>query len=285
MGGGLDALGPRRHNGGMQEGARPQGRFGWIIVAVAIVGSAVGVGIWSSTANRSAPPIDVTGFDLSATPTAQLPTPTEPGPSSAAPAPSSLTMMKPEAGIHFGETSAPNVAASNPATAKKESSRVDFKQNARKHENDVRSFAQRMTAKYPVIQQYGRDWMKYPDLKKLNDDYMRNHDPVAFIVGLSRAPNLGTMVKNYAGKPEIREFVVQGLKQAPGELTASAMGILQSDSGVKNLITNIVSGMGLPPSITGMINSAGSSPQPVDQNKVMKDVLGSPDMQKALQGR
>jgi len=277
----------------MSEAPAPRGgRLGGIFVAVVVGGSAIGVVGWYLLTNRSGPMLDARGFDLETAPQSARPV-AAPSAAGASPAPSrsSLDMMKADAGIRIVDSNAGSgpsgASAAGTASApeqKKQASHESFTQNARKHEGDVRRFSERMTAQYPVIRQYGRDWMKYPDLKKLNDDYVRNHDPIAFMVGLSKAPNLGTMLKQYAGKPEIREFIVQGMKQAPGELMGSAMDVLQNDRVMKDLVVNVTGGLGLPPSISGMIASAGAGgPQTLDQNKVMKDVMSSPDVQKAMQ--
>ena len=161
---------------------------------------------------------------------------------------------------------------------------MSFTEAARKHEGEVRNFAMTMTNKYAVIRQYGKDWMSYPDLKKLNDDYARDKDPIAFMMGLSRAPNFGVLLKKYAGAPEMREAVMQGMKQAPPELSSSAIGVLQTDQVVKDLIVNVANGMGLPPSITAVINGGGD-PAKLDQSKVMADVMNNPEMRKAMQNQ
>lgn len=277
-------------------GSAPRGgRAGGIFVAVVVAGSAVGVAGWYMMSNRSGPGIDNSGFDLANAPTAPRPAAAPPASAPAAPAQSrsSLDMMKADSGIRIvdsnsggGSSGSSSSASSAPSTPeqKKQAAHESFTQAARKNEGTVRRFAERMTAKYPVIRQYGRDWMKYPDLKKLNDDYNRNHDPIAFMVGLSKAPNLGAMLKQYAGKPEIREFVVQGVKEAPGELMGSAMEVLQNDKVMKDLVANVTGGLGLPPSISGMISAAGSGKDvQIDQSKVMKDMMNSPDVQKAMQ--
>ncbi|MBI3565105.1 MAG: hypothetical protein HY079_07915 [Elusimicrobia bacterium] len=266
------------------------GRLGWIVTGVAVLGSFVGVVGWYLVSNRGGGGLDTSGFDIATAPSAPRPVAAAP----AAPPPgqprSSLDMMKADAGIRIvdSNSSSGSPGSSGPAAPsgpeqKKQESHASFTENARKHEGDVRRFAEKMTAKYPVIRQYGRDWMSYPDLKKLNDDYARNHDPIAFMIGLSKAPNLGTMLKKYAGKPEIREFVVDGMKQAPGDLTGSAMSVLQNDRVLKDLISNVTGSLGLPPSITAMIGSG--DPSKMDQNKMMKDVMNTPDIQKAMQGQ
>lgn len=265
------------------------GRLGWIVTGVAVLGSFVGVVGWYLISNRGGGGLDTSGFDIATAPSAPRPAAAAPAASARAAPRSGLDMMKSDAGIRIVDANS-NAGSSGssgaPAPAgpeqKKQESHAGFTQNARKHEGDVRRFAEKMTAKYPVIRQYGRDWMSYPDLKKLNDDYARNHDPIAFMVGLSKSPNLGTMLKKYAGRPEIREFIVDGMKQAPGELTGSAMEVLQNDRVVKDLVSNIAGSLGLPPSVTGMINSG--DPAKMDQNKMVKDVMSSPDIQKAMQG-
>lgn len=261
------------------------GRSGGIITAAIVAGSAIAVGGWYLLTNRGGAAVDASGFDLSVAPASPRSVPVAAsGQAPAAPV-SSLGMMKADAGVSIVDSNAQTTQGS-PAAAKsgdkKEQSHLSFTEAVRKHENEVRAFAQRMTNKYPVIRQYGKEWMSYPDLKKLNDDFQKNHDPIAFMTGLARSPNLGTMMKKYGGRPEMREFVVQGMKQAPGDVTSSAMEVLQNDHVVKDLVSNVASGMGLPPSITAMING-GADPAKLDQSKIMGDVMNNPEMRKAMQ--
>ncbi|HXT02021.1 MAG TPA: hypothetical protein VN915_15200, partial [Elusimicrobiota bacterium] len=238
---------------------------------------------WYLAVNRGGPAIDSSGFDLSAVQHAARPAPAaSAAPPSEAP-PSSLAMLKGDAGVRIGD-SGPAPAAPAAAAAsgdKKAQSHEDFTQSARKHESDVRNYSIRMTQKYPILRQYGKDWMSHPDLKKLNDDYMRNHDPIAFIMGLTKAPSLGVMVKQYAGNPAITSFITGALKEAPADLTSSAMDVLANDKVAKSLISNVASGLGLPPSVTGLINSGGDASQ-IDQKKIVSDMMNSPAVQNAM---
>ncbi|MFI5361151.1 MAG: hypothetical protein ACHQ49_04205 [Elusimicrobiota bacterium] len=260
------------------------GRLGGIITVFVVGASAVGVIGWYISVNRGGPKIDPTGFDLSEVQETRRALPSAAGAGAPAAAASGLTMMKGGEGVTVGDSTPPSGSAAKTAPAKggdaKAQAHAGFTEQARKHEDDVRRFAERMTNKYPLIRQYGKDWMSHPDLKKLNDDYMRNHDPVAFIMGLAKAPSLGGMVKQYAGKPEIVQFITQGMKEAPADLTASAMDVLTNDSTVKGLIGNIVSGLGLPPSVTAMIGGSGGA---IDENKVMSDIVNSPAARAAMQ--
>ncbi|MDE2144005.1 MAG: hypothetical protein KGJ84_16470, partial [Elusimicrobia bacterium] len=221
--------------------AQRTGRSGGIFVAVLVGGSAVAVLGWYLITNRGGVSIDSSGFDLSSAPNVRRPSYT---PTAAAPAPevSSLAMMRGDAGVRIGDTGAAPPPAANSGAAKpldkKTEAHLSFTEAARKHEVEIRNFAARMTNKYAVIRQYGKDWMSYPDLKKLNDDYARNHDPIAFLTGLSQAKNFGVLLKKYAGAPEMREVVMEGMKQAPADLTSSAMDVLQNDQVVKDLIAN-----------------------------------------------
>lgn len=266
------------------------GRSGGIFVAVLVGGSAVGVLGWYFLTNRSAPAIDATGFDISATPQAPRPRAVYAASNASTPQPDSLSMMKADSGIRIGDANAqaqPSSSGSSSSSSgggdKKEQSHASFTEQARKHEADVRRFAERMTRKYPVIRQYGKDWMSHPDLKALTDNYWKTRDPVAFIMGLTKAPSVGLMVKQYAGSPEILKFVTEGMKEAPADLTSSAMDVLANDTVVKNLIANVASGIGLPPTVTAMIGGGGD-PSKIDKNQVVNDMMkNNPDMQKALQ--
>src|SRR3569832_2036121 len=267
----------------MSDGNSRRGGPGAIIVAVDIDGSAVGVVGWYLAVTRGGgSAIDSSGFDLSAAPHTDRALPHTPA-APAAPQQSSLAMLTGDAKKRNGDTGAAPAPAAAPAKEgdKKEQAHADFTQEARKHESDVRNYAIRMTQKYPLLRQYGKDWMSHPDLKKLNDDYMRNHDPVAFIMGLAKAPSLGVMVKQYAGNPAITAFITGAVKEAPADLTGAAMDVLANDKVAKSLISNVATGLGLPPSITGLINSGGDASQ-IDQKKVVSDMMNSPAVQNAL---
>ena len=271
------------------EGAGPSrgGRLGALLVAVAIGASAVGVLGWHLVSNRGEA-LDVSGFDLSASPaeprTQAVPART--APAEAPPPASSLGMLRADAGVSVAGESAParTSATGAPQDAKRKA-HADFAEATRKNERSIRAFAERMTSRYPVIRQYGRDWMSQPDLRKLNDDYMRDHDPVKFMLGLSRSENFSKLVRKYAGKPEIREFIVQGMKQAPTELTGAALGALQNDRVLKDLVKSVVAGVGLPPSLTALIDGGDASK--IDQRQVMSEMLNNPALQKSVgsQGR
>jgi hypothetical protein len=268
------------------EDPRRGGRAGGVIVALIVGGSAVGVIGWYVLTNRNGPAIDASGFDLSSAPQAHHGSSLAVAPSRPDRSSSSLFIMqKADAGVRIGDSNASSpggqAASSAKEVDKKEQAHAGFKEQARKHEADVRKFAEMMTRKYPAIRQYGKDWMSHPDLRKLNDDYMRNHDPVAFIMGLTKAPSLGGMVKKYAGSPAIMEFITQGMKEAPGELTSSAMDVLSNDTVAKSLISNVASGLGLPPSITGLINSGGDASK-MDQKQVVNDMMNSDAVKNAI---
>lgn len=260
------------------------GRSGGIFVAVLVAGSAVGVVGWYLVTNRHGAALDESGFDLSDAPKVRRAAPVAAASSAPDQPVSSLGMMKADAGVRIVDSNAGAQAPAGGAAAKsgdpKEHANLSFTEAVRKHEAEVRRFGMKMTNKYPVIRQYGREWMSHPDLKKLNDDFQRDHDPIAFMKGLSKAPSLGLMLKKYAGRPEMREFVVQGMKQAPSELTSSAMDVLQNDHTLKDMVANIAGGMGLPPSITALINGGSDK---VDQKAIMGDMMNNPEMRKAMQ--
>ena len=246
------------------------GRFGAVFVIVVVAGSALGVLGWHLLSNRGGSGLDMSGFDLEKTP---------------APA-SSMGMLKADAGVRIVGGGSSGSSAGRPssgaAAPDQRPRRLGLTEAARKHETAVRRYAQRETAKHPILKEYGREWMSHPDLKKLNDDYMRDKDPFKFLAGLSKSENLGRMIKKYAGKNEIRQFVVQGLKEAPAELAAAAVEALKSDRVVKDLIVAIFKGLGIPlSSITAVI--AGGDPSKLDQNRIASDIMNDPEFKKAQQ--
>lgn len=122
--------------------------------------------------------------------------------------------------------------------------------------------------------------MSHPDLKKLNDDYMRDHDPVAFLRGVARSKNFAKLMVKYARDPALQALVKEGIAQAPGEVTSSGMALLQQDSAIKTVVSNVAEALGLPPALTAGILGSGK----VDQNQIMGKVLqGNPGLQGAIQ--
>ncbi|MBI3563939.1 MAG: hypothetical protein HY079_01935, partial [Elusimicrobia bacterium] len=234
---------------------------------------ALGGGAWWLFAGRGGTDIDSGGFDLSAAPKSAP---------SAAPAAATAAPPRPASGLEMltvdartkaeltgtapaakpGTPSAPPPAA-RPAPRDAAEARARFTEAARRHEASVRDFALRMTAKSPVIARYGRDWMSYPDLKKLNDDYMRDHDPIAFVTGLTRAPNFPVLLKKYAGSPELASVVVLGVTQeAPADLAQAGLDLMRLDPAVKDPVTKVSAALGLPPDMAAKMTGGAPPPAP-----------------------
>ncbi len=236
-----------------------------LLAAVAFGALALGGGAWYALSNRGASEVDSGGFDLSAAPKTVRPAAAPPAAAPAAAPRSGLEMLTVDARTKAEVTAVPTAAApegpaapaARPAARDAAQARADFVAQARKHEVSVRDFAVRMTAKSPVVAQYGRDWMSHDDLKKLNDDYMRTHDPVAFMAGLARAPSFPVLLKKYAGSPDLAGAVVLGLtKEAPGELVDAGLAWARTDPGVKDTVSKIASALGLPPDMIKKLTAA-----------------------------
>jgi hypothetical protein len=235
------------------------------VLALAVLLGSAAAG-WYFLADRGDSTVDSGGFDVSATSKPRAIAPTAASVSEPAPAASGLSMVK-GAAESFGAVPPPAPAAASAAPAAPDAparslpeARREFIAQARKHEADVIAFAGRLTAQSPVIRRYGYDWMQHPDLRKLNDDYMRNHDPIAFILGLSKAPSFGAMVKRYAGAPEIRAAVVLGMtKEVPTELIQSGLDVLRQDPAIKGVVAGVAPGLGLPPGMTAVLSSADAA--------------------------
>ncbi len=254
----------------MDQSAPPQrsSRPAAILAVLVLAASAVGVIVYQlmpkekSTADRA-------GFDIS-----QI----QEGPQAAATIPqspssqSSLGMIKKGAmgPMRFG-AGAVQAGAGRKA--------LDFTAIARASEAKVQALAGRYTRRYPLIAQYGQDWMSYPDLKELNDGYMRDHDPVRFLHGVARSKNFGKLAGKYAAASPIQNFVKDAMKDAGADATSAAMSLIKDDSLVKSLISNTASSLGLPPALTAGLFSSGQ----VDEKQIMGQIMQNPDLQKSLQ--
>lgn len=277
----------------MSEEPRHQtSRAGVILVAIAVGGSAIGVVGWHLASNRSAG-LDTSGFDMSSAPDpAQSPIPAfRPSGTAAAPEPAqqtSLGMVKGDKSITIvsAGASTPKPAGSSGAAAGSPSDKDDpnatMKSAAAKYEKLVYDFVRRMEAKHPSITQFGKDWAASPELRAIRDQYWKEKDPLKFAYGVAKSKDFSALVKKYSGDAGIRDALVTGIKEAPPDLTAAAGGIMKSDTVAKSLVTSVVKAVGLPASLTGMID--GSDTKAPDQNAVMADIMNNPEVKK-LQGQ
>lgn len=258
---------------------------GVALIAVAALGaSAVGAYLYQSmSAEAEKSSIDVSGFDV-----AQVEAPKQRAVVAAArQAPgSSLNMIGGAGGMNFGEheraaAAAPAASAGAQAGPPPE---TNFTQMCRTNETRVHSLTLQYMKRSAVFKRYGEEWMRYPDLKKLNDDYMRNHDPIAFMKGLARSPNFPLMVKKYGTDPNMQAYVKDVLAKAPSGMVSDGLAVVRKDGVVERLMDNVMSAMGLPAGMFAAYGGTGSqAPKEIDQNAVMSQMMGNnPDLQKAM---
>lgn len=58
-----------------------------------------------------------------------------------------------------------------------------------------------------VVQAWKKDFLGYPDLKALNDEWRKEHDPLKFMMGMVRSPNFQKMAASYLVKDDMRSFI------------------------------------------------------------------------------
>lgn len=243
-----------------------------LMALLAVAGSAVGVIIYQLSQKEKLP-ADTAGFDITKTQesrpvqsTAQIP------PGSAAQINRTMFQAEDLAQMRFEEGGGTAKPFAQKATD-------SFAEACRKAEGKVQALAQAYTKRYRSIAKLGQDWMSYPDLKKLNDDYMRDHDPITFLHGTARSKNFAKMMVKYTPDPAVQSFVKEGIAKAPGEVTSSAMNLLKEDNSIKTVVSNVAAALGLPPALTAGILSGGK----VDQNQVIGQILqGNPSLQGAM---
>ncbi len=92
-----------------------------------------------------------------------------------------------------------------------------------------------------VVQAWKRDFLSYPDLKKLNDDWRKNHDPLSFMVGMVKSPNFQTMAGKYLGTPDMQAFV-KNMATAPAVINSA--GTFMADDSIKGAVGTLKLGPG-----------------------------------------
>jgi hypothetical protein len=268
--------------------AEDQGRGGALVVAGVILVSLVGVVGWYLFQNRGGDreSLDVSGFDLASAPQSQRPAVPLPAAPEPAQPESSLGMLKADAGMRVVDGNASGESGTARAAASKASEAAESAKSlgdlCKKYEKRVHTYFLAKTKQYPSVRAYGREWMSYPDLKKLNDDYFRDRDPVKFMKGLAKSENFGKLVKKYSTDPAIRGVVIDAAKQAPSDLMAAGMDYLNKDKAIKDLVGGVAKGMGLPASLMAIFDEGKGAK--VDQQQVMSDILkNNPEAQKAAE--
>lgn len=246
----------------------PRSDWGWALLALLVVGAAGGGALVYQLMQSGEAPPDAAGFDVQET---------AEGPRSNY---QPLAQKRDESSLDMLKSGFEKVQFGRAATGAPPRATV-IKDLVVKTEKIIEALAIRYTRQYPVIREYGKEWMSQPDLKKLNDDYFIDHDPVKFMRGLAASPSFPKLLKKYAGYGEIQSFVKDAVKSAPRGSVEEAMKIVNEEKTVKQLVDNVAQSLGLP---VGMLAGAmgGGGPK-VDEKAIMGSILGShPDMQKAM---
>ncbi|MDD5656390.1 MAG: hypothetical protein PHF00_03950 [Elusimicrobia bacterium] len=156
----------------------------------------------------------------------------------------------------------------------------EFADAAKSFEAKIRVLGEAYTRRYPVIGRYGRDWMSRPELKRLNDDYMRDHDWMKFLRGAARSRDFAGHLAKYAAVPEIQSFVREALRQAPDEVLAAAPGLLREEAAVRTLVANTAGALGLPPALVGGVLGGGKVDEKETMSRLLEGTLQDPAMGK-----
>lgn len=238
-------------------------KLGALAAAVVLLSAVAGL-IYQSRSAREGP-LTSSGFDLSAV----APPPAAASGAAQQASRSGLGMVLSLPGMSFGAAAA-GAAPTQPAARTPQAPPSDVQAAVRETEGPVSALAMEYTRNYPVIRAYGRDWMSHPDLKKLNDDYMRRHDPVAFLIGLAQAPSFPPLVKKYAAAAPFRYFVLDGVKRAPPDALQTAFDYVGADARMKTLVDGVSRSLGFPPD--AFAQAAGGQAVKLDDAQLAKIV-------------
>ncbi len=148
-------------------------------------------------------------------------------------------------GVVLGELASSGQPEAAPAKEESAQTEADFNESALKAEEQVRALGRKYSDRYPVIRQYGEDWISYPDLKKLRDDFWRDKNPAQFMRGLAASENFPKLAKKYIASPEIHAFIRDAITQAPGDLMSAAAGFLGQEKSVNQVVNGVAKEMGI----------------------------------------
>jgi len=95
----------------------------------------------------------------------------------------------------------------------------------------------------PVLRQWDRDFLSYPDLRAINNKYWKDRDALSFVVSTLRSPNFGRLVKSHAQSQDVQRFVL-ALIQAPS--VVASVRFLGQDKSVLSAMQRLTI-PGLPP--------------------------------------
>lgn len=228
-----------------------------LLLAVVIGGSALGAFVYQLGESKKALPLDVSGFDVAKTEEVKRPR----APAAAAKDASGLGMV--EGGVPPG--GATKAAAPQGELDK---AREAFSASARESEARLRSLAERAIKGQPAVAQAGKDWMASVELKRLHDEYLRDHDPVKLLKSLAASKDFWVLDKRHASKPSVRDLVKESLRTTSSKSISGAAAYLRSDPPLKDFVLKVGASLGLSPGTLAGLLSGGK----IDEKQTMEKV-------------
>lgn len=117
-----------------------------------------------------------------------------------------------------------------------------------------------------VVQAWKKDFLGYPDLKALNDEWRKEHDPLKFMMGMVRSPNFQKMAASYLVKDDMRNFIKE---MAGSKAVKESASTFMTDQSVATAVKAF-----------GLIGSAPMK----DSSAQMEQLKANPALRGALSG-
>ena len=108
-----------------------------------------------------------------------------------------------------------------------------------------------------VLKAYQKEWGSHADLAALNVRWHKDHDPIAFLNGLSASPNFAKLLFKYAREPDVTHVVMKQIKSVSPDAVAQAAATMDVDSTVKTFVRKLGDAAGIPLGV--MLGGAPSS--------------------------
>ncbi|MEK7234601.1 MAG: hypothetical protein AAB268_12355 [Elusimicrobiota bacterium] len=233
-------------------GARPARRYLVVVSLLCLIGAGVAV-LQNSRPPKSS--LQTSGFDAQEV---SRPSSVSARSSSQSSTRRPAAMQTIETGLpSFSVDSAPSASpASGQSSAPKPKGGIDRDLILRETAK-LREIWLAQVSRSAVLKAYQKEWGSHADLAALNVRWHKDHDPIAFLNGLSASPNFAKLLFKYAREPDVTHVVMKQIKSVSPDAVAQAAATMDVDSTVKTFVRKLGDAAGIPLGV--MLGGAPSS--------------------------
>lgn len=112
-------------------------------------------------------------------------------------------------------------------------------ETVRREERKIQDVWLRYWSNSEVVRRYEKDWFSQPDLTALYQSYVRDHDPVAYMVGLAASQSFRGLAAKYAREPMMLALLRDSIKAASLQAIGEGVSVLAGNSQLGRFVSEI----------------------------------------------